>query len=61
MQVELGLIDRVAFSSKYSYNQCLQAISGECSSSRSRSRSTACRMTWCVLDVEHALQLAMHA
>lgn len=28
MQGELGLIDRVAFASKYSFNSCLQAIKG---------------------------------
>lgn len=28
LQVELGLSDRVAFASKYSYNACLQAING---------------------------------
>mgnify|MGYP001810013718 CR=1 FL=1 len=29
LQSELGLIDRVAFASKYSVNSCLQAVSGE--------------------------------
>jgi hypothetical protein len=28
-QSELGLVDRVAFSSKFNYNACLQAIYGE--------------------------------
>lgn len=30
IQAELGLTDRVAFASKYSYNACLQAINGVC-------------------------------
>lgn len=29
LQAELGVLDRVAFSSEYSYNSCLQAINGE--------------------------------
>jgi hypothetical protein len=29
VQSELGLVDRVAFSSKFNYNSCLQAIYGE--------------------------------
>lgn len=59
LQSELGLLDRVAFSSKYSYNSCLQAINGE----PHLTQSSACgrEMNTCRCSLRLPAGSALHA